>query len=70
MAMRGRAVYVRGRALNMTNMWNRLTMTGSEANKAIQQSVYSGILSEETNDTLRAIEAIRLDAALTARYCA
>ncbi len=27
MAMRGRAAYVRGRALNMTNTWNRLKMT-------------------------------------------
>ena len=67
MAMRGRAAYVRGRALNLTNMWNRLTMTGSEANKAAYAKRIKRILAEESNETLRAIEAIRLDAALTAR---
>ena len=67
MAMRGRAAYVRGRAFNLTNMWNRLTMTGSEANKAAYAKRIKRILSEESNETLRAIEAIRLDAALTAR---
>ena len=47
MAMRGRAAYVRGRALNLTNMWNRLTMTGSEANKAAYAKRIKRILSEE-----------------------
>lgn len=69
MAMRGRATYVRGRALNLTNMWNRLKMEGSVQSKANQQAYASRIdriMKEESNDTLRAIDKIRMDAKMTA----
>ena len=69
MAMRGRATYVRGRALNLTNMWNRLKMEGSVQSKANQQAYAARIdriMKEESNDTLRAIDKIRMDAKMTA----
>lgn len=69
MAMRGRAVYVRGRALNLTNMWNRMRAPGTPYSKANAQAYASRIdriIKEESNDTLRAIERIRLDAKNTA----
>ena len=68
MAMRGRATYVRGRALNLTNMWNRLKMEGSVQSKSNQQAYASRIdriMKEESNDTLRAIDKIRMDAKMT-----
>ena len=70
MAMRGRAAYVRGRALNMTNTWNRLKMTKDftdinkmEYAKRVEKSV------KETNDTLRMLRAIEQDAAITMIRC-
>ena len=66
MAMRGRSVYVRGRALNMTNMWNRLTSDPTQLNAKQYRERVQRYLKEETNDTLRAIEAIRYDASVTA----
>lgn len=65
MAMRGRAAYVRGRALNMTNMWNRLTSSGSDANKAAYAKRVAKQIKEEGNETLRTLKAIELDAGLT-----
>lgn len=68
MAMRGRAAYVRGRALNLTNMWNRLAAQGTVQSKANQQAYAARIdriIKEEGNDTLRAIDKIRLDAKMT-----
>jgi|TARA_Y100000015_G_scaffold6338_2_gene5790 hypothetical protein len=66
MAMRGRSAYIRGRALNLTNMWNRLTASGSKANQAAYAKRIDRILKEESNETLRAIDRIRLDAKFTA----
>ena len=66
MAMRGRSAYVRGRALNMTNMWNRLTSDPTKLNAKQYSQRVQRLLKEETNETLRAIEAIRYDASLTA----
>lgn len=66
MAMRGRSAYIRGRALNLTNMWNRLTQSGSKANKMAYAKRIDRIIKEESNETLRAIDKIRLDAKQTA----
>ena len=66
MAMRGRSAYIRGRALNLTNMWNRMTQTGSKANKMAYAKRIDRIIKEESNETLRAIDKIRLDAKQTA----
>ena len=66
MAMRGRSAYIRGRALNLTNMWNRMTASGSQANQAAYAKRIERIIGEEKNDTLRAIDKIRLDAKFTA----
>ncbi len=69
MAMRGRATYVRGRALNLTNMWNRLNMGGTPGSRANQMEYakrIDRIMKEESNDTLRAIDKIRMDAKMTA----
>ena len=68
MAMRGRAVYVRGRALNLTNMYNRLRAPGTVQQKANAQRYaerISRVVKEESNETLRAIDKIRLDAKMT-----
>ena len=66
MALRGRSAYIRGRALNLTNMWNRMTQTGSKANKMAYAKRIDRIIKEESNETLRAIDKIRLDAKQTA----
>ena len=67
MAMRGRAAYVRGRALNMTNTWNRLKMTKdfTDINKMEYAKRVEKSVKEETNDTLRMLRAIEQDAAIT-----
>ena len=65
MVMRGRASYMRGRALNLTNMWNRLTMTGSEANQAAYAKRIKNLLAEDKAEVLHGIDAIRLDAKQT-----
>ena len=68
MALRGRAAYVKGRALNMTNMWNRLKMGGTAQSKANQQAYAERVakqMKEEIPETLRTLRAIELDAALT-----
>ncbi len=66
MAMRGRSAYIRGRSLNLTNMWNRMTRSGSDANKVAYAKRIERVIKEEKNDTLRAIDKIRLDAKFTA----
>jgi DNA-nicking Smr family endonuclease len=67
MAMRGRAAYVRGRALNMTNTWNRLKMTKdfTDINKMEYAKRVEKSVKEEKNDTLRMLRAIEQDAAIT-----
>ena len=65
MALRGRSAYIRGRALNLTNMWNRMTQTGSKANQMAYAKRIDRIIKEESNETLRAIDKIRLDAKQT-----
>ena len=51
MAMRGRSVYVRGRALNMTNLWNRLTSDPTKLNAKQYRQRVQRLLKEETNET-------------------
>lgn len=66
LAMRGRSVYVRGRALNMVNMWQRITTDPTKLNAKQYADRIQRLLADETNDTLRAIEAIRYDASVSA----
>ena len=68
MAMRGRAAYVRGRALRMSGLWDRLRAEGTPAQKANRQAYAERVakqLKEETTDTLKTLKAIEADAALS-----
>jgi hypothetical protein len=65
MAQKGMTSYSRGRALNMLNLWNRLTAKGSDAANAAYATRIQNTLKGEKNDTLRAIEKIKAEAKQT-----
>ena len=62
MGVKGQTSYSRGKALNATNLWNRLTRSGDTANQKAQASMAKRILREEENGTLKALERIKQDA--------
>lgn len=65
MAQKGMTSYVRGRALNMLNLWNRVTVPGSNAfDKATAKRV-ENLIKDESNKTLAAIERFKQEAAET-----
>jgi hypothetical protein len=59
MAQQGMAKYVRGRALNMTNMWNRMTVKGSDAFNLAEAKRLENLIKDEKNGTLTAMEKIK-----------
>ena len=59
MAQQGMAKYVRGRALNMTNMWNRMTVKGSDAFNLAEAKRLENLIKDEKNGTLKAMERIK-----------
>jgi len=65
MAQKGMTSYSRGRALNMLNLWNRLTMKGSEASDAAYAKKVQNAIKDEENATLQTIERIKADAKQT-----
>ena len=65
MAQKGMTSYSRGRALNMLNLWNRLTAKGSEAADAGYATKIQNAIKNEENSTLQAIERIKADAKQT-----
>jgi hypothetical protein len=65
MAQKGMTSYSRGRALNMLNLWNRLTVKGSEAADAGYATKIQNAIKNEENSTLQAIERIKADAKQT-----
>ena len=65
MAQKGMTSYSRGRALNMLNLWNRLTAKGSEAADAGYATKINNAIKGEENATLQAIERIKGEAKQT-----
>jgi hypothetical protein len=65
MAQKGMTSYSRGRALNMLNLWNRLTVKGSEAADAGYATKINNAIKGEENATLQAIERIKADSKQT-----
>jgi hypothetical protein len=65
MAQKGMTSYSRGRALNMLNLWNRLTVKGSEAADAGYATKINNAIKGEENATLQAIERIKGEAKQT-----
>jgi hypothetical protein len=65
MAQKGMTSYSRGRALNMLNLWNRLTAKGSDAADAAYATRVNNAIKNEENATLQAIEKIKADAKQT-----
>ena len=65
MAQKGMTSYARGRALNMLNLWNRLTAKGSDAADAAYATKINNAIKNEDNATLQAIERIKGEAKQT-----
>jgi hypothetical protein len=65
MAQKGMTSYSRGRALNMLNLWNRMTKKGSEAFNMAEATRMQNLIKNEKNQTLAAIERIKQDAKVT-----
>ena len=65
MAQKGMTSYSRGRALNMLNLWNRMTKTGSEAFNMAEAKRMQNLIKNEKNQTLATIERIKQDAKVT-----
>ena len=65
MAQKGMTSYSRGRALNMLNLWNRLTMKGSEAADAGYAKRIQNTIKNEENETLKSIARIKAEAKQT-----
>jgi hypothetical protein len=62
MAQKGMTSYSRGRALNMLNLWNRMTMKGSKAADKAEATRLTNLVKNENNNTLASIERIKQDA--------
>ena len=62
MAQKGMTSYVRGRALNMLNLWNRATVKGSKAYDKATAKRVENLISGESNKTLAAIETFAREA--------
>jgi len=62
MAQKGMTSYTRGRALNMLNLWNRLTDTASKAFGKGEATRTANAIANEKNDTLKAIARIQAEA--------
>ena len=62
MAIKGQTSYARGRGLNMLNLWNRMTKSGSEAaDMKYAKQLQKGI-KDEKNGTLRSLMKIQAEA--------
>ena len=65
MAQKGMTSYVRGRALNMLNLWDRMTTKGSKAFDMAEATRLDNLIKNEKNTTLRAMERIKQESAET-----
>jgi len=51
--------YIRGRALNQLNLWDRMTRTGSKAYDAAYAKRMENLIKNEKNSTLKSLERIK-----------
>ena len=58
MAQKGMTSYVRGRSLNMLNLWNRMTQKGTEAFDNATRKRIENLIRGESDPTLAAIQRI------------
>ena len=65
MAQKGMTSYVRGRSLNMLNIWNRMTTQGSQAFDNATKTRIENQIKGEKNKTLAAMERIKQETADT-----
>ena len=65
MAQKGMTSYSRGRALNMLNMWNRLTVKGSDASDAAYAKKVQDAIKSEGDATAQAMGRIKQEAKQT-----
>ena len=65
MAQKGMTSYARGRALNMLNLWNRMTVKGTKAFDMAEAKRLEGLIKNEGNATLRTMERIKQEAKST-----
>lgn len=65
MAQKGMTSYVRGRALNQLNLWNRMTAKGSKAFDQAEAKRLENLIKNEKNGTLQAMERIKQESAQT-----
>ena len=63
MAQKGMTSYVRGRALNQLNLWNRMTAKGSKAFDQAEAKRLENLIKNEKNGTLQAMERIKQESA-------
>lgn len=66
LAQQGMTRYVRGRSLNMLNLWDRMTRKGDDAFRMADAKRIDNIIKNEENPTLAAIERIKREAGNTA----
>ena len=65
MAQKGMTSYVRGRSLNLLNMWRRFTRSGKQAFDDAYRTEIDNAIKNETNSTLKSLDRIRDEAAET-----
>jgi hypothetical protein len=65
LAQKGMTSYTRGRALNMLNLWNRLTDVSSKAFGKGEATRTANAIADEKNKTLQSIERIKAEAKVT-----
>ena len=65
MAQKGMTSYVRGRSLNMLNIWNRMTTQGSQAFDNATKKRLENLVKGEKNKTLATMERIKQETADT-----
>jgi len=65
MAQKGMTSYVRGRSLNMLNIWNRMTTQGSQAYDNAAKKRLENLVKGEKNKTLATMERIKQETADT-----
>ena len=63
MAQKGMTSYVRGRALNQLNLWDRMTAKGSKAFDLAETKRLENLIKNEKNGTLQAMERIKQESA-------
>ena len=56
MAQKGMTSYSRGRALNMLNLWNRMTVKGSKAFDLAEAKRLDNLIKNEKNTTLNTMK--------------